>query len=141
MDITVKFNFPKDIDDRIPDSFIFGDILKTIPFKDVTFKVINRSCANSITMDYIEATVCEYIQCTPEELQTKTRKREVVIGRQICHYLSREYTKNSLASIGHRFGKKDHATVKHSKKTICDLMDGDKDFQREYLPLINSFQR
>jgi chromosomal replication initiation ATPase DnaA len=140
MKITVEFEFPKDLSEHISDEFIFGDAIKNIPFNGVKYRVINRTGSKIITLDSIEKSVCDYICITPEELQHKTRKREFVIGRQLCHYLSKKYTKTSLAIIGKRFGNKDHATVLHSNRTISDLIETDKDFQREYLPFLESFK-
>jgi chromosomal replication initiation ATPase DnaA len=140
MKIIVEFKFPKDIDEHVSNEFIFGDVLKSIPFRDVSYKIINRVGSKTITLDSIEKSVCDYICATPEELQHKTRKREILIGRQLCHYLSKRYTKTSLTLIGKRFGNKDHSTVLHSNRIISDLIETDKEFQREYLPFLESFK-
>lgn len=58
-----------------------------------------------------------------EVLMSKTRKREVVNTRQIgMWYYHKHKNKgnklNTLESIGHEFGGKDHATVLHSVREV-----------------------
>lgn len=62
---------------------------------------------------------------TQFEMENKTRRREVVIARQIAMYLICKYTRLSLKSIGEMFGGRDHTTVIHSKNTVCDLLESD----------------
>jgi len=79
-------------------------------------------------MNYFEAIqqiVCYGETLLPNQVKEKTRKREVVFCRQLIMYFMKQYTKDSLASIGGHFGK-DHATVLHACKTINNLIDTDK---------------
>jgi len=85
-----------------------------------------------ISLNEIRKEVCNYFNLNPENLLSKTRKREIVQARQIAMYLSRNLTKTSLASIGAQIGGKDHATVLHAYNTVCDLMDTDRRF-RQYV--------
>jgi hypothetical protein len=68
----------------------------------------------------------------PQQLFSKTRKREVVLARQMLMYFTKEYTKESFAHIGSNFKSEqnpkglDHATVMHGCKTIKNLIDTDK---------------
>ena len=68
------------------------------------------------TVETIRDTVCEYFSLSVDAISTKSRKREVVQARQIAMYLSKQLTKNSLASIGNTIGQRDHATVLHACK-------------------------
>ncbi len=81
------------------------------------------------TVEKIRDTVCEYFSLSVDAISTKSRKREVVQARQIAMYLSKQLTKNSLASIGNAIGQRDHATVLHACKIVTDLMDCDKNFR------------
>ena len=85
-----------------------------------------------ISLNDIRKEVCNYFRLQPDNLLSKTRKREIVQARQIAMYLSRNLTKTSLASIGAQIGGKDHATVLHAYNTVCDLMDTDRRF-RQYV--------
>lgn len=71
------------------------------------------------------------------KIQSKTRLREVVICRQMIHYILEKHTSMSLQSIGLKIGDRDHATVLHSKRTILNLMDTDRGF-KEHVQKIES---
>ncbi len=92
-------------------------------------KVVGKSvniAEKTISIISIQEAVCKYYNLTIKDIQTKSRKREVVQARQIAMYLARKHTKNSLSSIGEQIGNRDHATVLHACKTITDLLDIDK---------------
>jgi len=99
---------------------------------DLARQVIDKLVKNSkkeISVDYIQKIVCDYFDITPDQLHSKTRKREIVQARQIAMYFSKSMTKSSLASIGSQIGGKDHATVLHACKTVNNLIDTDKQFR------------
>ena len=85
-----------------------------------------------LTFERIERIVCNYYKINPKSLGLKTRKREVVITRQLCHFFSMENKLGSLKTVGLRFGQKDHATVLHSCKTIDNLRETDKSFRKKF---------
>lgn len=100
---------------------------------DLARQVIDRLVKNSkkeISIDYIQKVVCDYFNIEVDQLQTKTRKREIVQARQIAMYFSKNLTKSSLANIGTQIGGKDHATVLHACKTVNNLMETDKQFKQ-----------
>ncbi|MCL2727611.1 MAG: chromosomal replication initiator protein DnaA [Bacteroidales bacterium] len=99
--------------------------------ESMTEKLVSVSHTD-ISVNEIQKEVCNYFELKPEDLLSKTRKREIVQARQIAMYLSRNLTKTSLASIGVQIGGKDHATVLHAYNTVCDLMDTDRRF-RQYV--------
>ncbi len=110
----------------------------TLNKKDITLELakqmIDRLVKNSkkeISVDYIQKVVCDYFNLSPDMLQSKTRKREIVQARQIAMFFSKNLTKSSLASIGAQIGGKDHATVLHACKTVNNLMDTDKRFKTQ----------
>ena len=81
----------------------------------------------------IQQTIEQYYQLPEGSIQVKTRKREIVIARQICHKLACEMNKNkSLALIGKEYGGKKHETVMHSIKTIDNLIETDKSIRNDY---------
>lgn len=86
---------------------------------------INRE----ITVDYIKGLVAEHFKLAPEKLQGKTRKRSIVIARQLSMYLAKNLTSKSLKGIGEMFGGRDHSTVIYSCKTVQDMMDTDMVFK------------
>ncbi|MDR0667546.1 MAG: chromosomal replication initiator protein DnaA [Prevotellaceae bacterium] len=99
--------------------------------EEITEKLVS-STQPDISISDIQKTVCTYFNITSESIVSKSRKREIVQARQIAMYLSRNLTKDSLASIGAQIGGKDHATVLHAYNTVCDLMETDRHF-RQYV--------
>lgn len=102
-----------------------GDVVKDILGKMVKRQVIE------LTVDRIQNVVCQHFNISPELLQEKTRKREVVQARQLAMYFSKNCTKSSLSFIGNQIGKKDHATVLYACKAVADLITTDRKFKTE----------
>lgn len=99
---------------------------------DLTREMIDKLIKNTkreISIDYIQKVVCSYFNIGVENLQSKTRKREIVQARQVAMFFSKSLTKSSLATIGTQIGGKDHATVLHACKTVNNLIDTDKRFR------------
>ena len=78
-----------------------------------------------ITVENIKILVAEHFQVPIEKLGGKTRKRSIVIARQLSMYLAKNLTNKSLKNIGNNFGGRDHSTVIYSCKAVQDLMDTD----------------
>lgn len=78
-----------------------------------------------ITVEFIQQLVAEHFSVDVEKLQSKTRKRSIVIARQLSMYLAKNLTDKSLKSIGETFGGRDHSTVIYSCRTVQDLMETD----------------
>jgi len=91
-----------------------------------TVKEIATDRKVNITIETITKTVCNYLKVDENKIRDKTRKKEVVLARQVAMYLSKELTKSSLKTIGLNFGGRDHSTVIHSCTTIEELKVTDK---------------
>jgi chromosomal replication initiator protein len=105
--------------------------------KDITIELAKKIVENyvkntkrEISIDQIQKVVSDYFQMDVETLQSKTRKRHIVQARQLAMYFSKKMTKASLASIGSKIGKRDHATVLHACKTVDNLASTDKQFHK-----------
>ncbi|MDR1780658.1 MAG: chromosomal replication initiator protein DnaA [Tannerella sp.] len=95
-------------------------------------KVIGQIVAignHHITIDKIIKTVCAYFKLDESLIHTKSRKREIVLARQISMYLAKHHTDCSLAHIGMKIGGKDHATVLYAIQAIKDQMETSKQFR------------
>ena len=75
--------------------------------------IISPDKKRQITHKLIIEIVAEHFSITPEEIVSKRRNSEYVLPRQICMYLCRELTPDSLQIIAKSLGKKDHTTVIH----------------------------
>jgi chromosomal replication initiator protein len=83
-----------------------------------TVKEIATDRKINITIETITKSVCNYLKIDENKIRDKTRKKEVVLARQVAMYLSKELTKCSLKTIGLNFGGRDHSTVIHACNTI-----------------------
>lgn len=82
--------------------------------------IISPNEKKQITSRLIVEVVAEHFGITPEDIMSKRRNTEYVLPRQICMYLCRKYTDDSLQSIGKAVGKKDHTTVIHGIEKITE---------------------
>ena len=94
----------------------------------------------TMTIDDIIKTVSEYYGIEVNAINTRSRKREVVLVRQVAMYLAKKHLDISTSKIGLHIGKRDHATVLHACKTITNLADTDKQFRTEVSEIENSLQ-
>jgi len=96
--------------------------------KEVVQKFITQE-NKTVSVHNIAKLVAEHFDVPLEKLNSKTRKRDIVIARQLSMFLAKNYTESSLKTIGHNFGGKDHSTVIYSIKTVQNLMDTDEVFR------------
>jgi chromosomal replication initiation ATPase DnaA len=80
--------------------------------------------------------VSDCTEISIDDIHSVTKKREIVIARQLAHCIAKKHTKLSLGQIGWSVGEKDHATVLHSIKTVKNLIATDKAYRKTYSDLI-----
>lgn len=96
-----------------------------------TVQKLTRTEEREITVDLIVETVCKHYGLEVSAIQTKSRKREVALARQVAMYLSKDNTDYSVARIGKLIGNRDHATVLHAYKTIKEQEEVSRSFHEE----------
>ena len=95
---------------------------------------------SQIGIDDIMDYVCERYNITPEVMQVKTRKRNIMECRQVIHWMLRNnvtFNTMSLEVIGKIVGDKDHATVMHSVKQINNMIQTDRPFRERLMIMCN----
>ncbi|MEM8909195.1 MAG: chromosomal replication initiator protein DnaA, partial [Bacteroidota bacterium] len=85
--------------------------------------------SKEITVEFIQTLVAEHFNVAVDKLKGQTRKRGIVIARQLSMYLAKNLTNKSLKAIGENFGGRDHSTVIYSCKAVQDLLDTDMIFK------------
>lgn len=85
-----------------------------------------------LTVDIIKETVSEYYQLAVENMESTSRKHQIVLARQMAMYLIKELMHLPLKKIGSEFGGKDHTTVMHSCQTIENYLQLDKTVKASY---------
>jgi hypothetical protein len=82
-------------------------------------------------LEIVTAQICEYFGVTAGQLKENSRKKPLVIYRQIAMFFCKEHDQNiTLNSIGDFFGGRDHSTVIHAIQTVNDYIDTDWKFKR-----------
>jgi chromosomal replication initiator protein len=100
-----------------------------VPLAKEVIKNFVSEINREITVEFIQELVADHFELPVEILQSKTRKRQVVIARQLSMYLAKQMTNQSLKAIGENFGGRDHSTVIYSCRTVQDLMETDVIFK------------
>jgi chromosomal replication initiator protein len=96
--------------------------------RDVITQFIQHE-EKEVSIDNIKEHVAKYYGLDLVKLNSKSRKREIVLVRQLSMYLAKLLTKHSLKTIGEEFGGRDHTTVLYSCRSIENSMDTDRDFK------------
>lgn len=84
--------------------------------------IITDSQPRPITPEVILTKTSEMFAFTVDEIRGKSRRRPLVIARQISMYVFRELTDLSYPAIAREFGGRDHTTVIHAVEKIGGLM-------------------
>ncbi len=79
-----------------------------------------------LTSKKLLKTVIDFFDISMEELLGSSRKKELVMPRQIAMYLMREQLKSSFPNIGQEIGNRDHTTAMHACVKISQLVDSDE---------------
>ncbi|MEM7494227.1 MAG: DnaA/Hda family protein [Pseudomonadota bacterium] len=80
------------------------------------------------TLDDIKRSCMEAFSVTRTDIEGRSKRRTVVVPRQIGMYLSREMTDKSFPQIVMAYKKKDHTTALHAYEKIGKLLaNGDRD--------------
>jgi len=94
-----------------------------------------------ISLNTIKEVVAAHFKLTVEALDSKSRKQEIALARQMAMYLTKEFTQLSLKSIGKQFGDRDHTTVIHSCKSIVNLISTNQNIKNSFQTLISKIKR
>ena len=93
-----------------------------------------------LTIDDIVEKVCAHYNVTTTAVNSKSRKRDYVVARQVTMYLAQKYTKMPASRIGKLVGNRDHSTVIHSCSKVEERLKIDAEFSDELMSIENSFK-
>ncbi len=93
-----------------------------------------------LTVDDILEKVCQHYNVTTTQINSKSRKRDFVVARQVSMYLAQKYTKMPASRIGKLVGNRDHSTVIHSCSQVEKRLQVDKAFSAEIVSIETSFK-
>ena len=106
-------------------------------------RVIKRSVKiddEPLTIDEIIDKVCSHFNVTITAVNSRSRKQDIVLARQVSMYLAQKHTKMPASRIGKLVGGRDHSTVLHSCSQIEKRLQVDKGFTAELSTIENSFK-
>ena len=84
----------------------------------------NKTAA--VTPQSIINVVADHYKCTPEDILSAKRNKEIVVPRQVVMYLCRTMTDTPLQTIGKALGGKDHSTIMSGVKKITKQLETDE---------------
>ncbi len=99
--------------------------------KQVLGGILEQTHQKTIDSKSIMGVVSSYYTLSLEELCGKSRKKEIVLPRQIAMYLLRKENHASFPTIGEYFGGRDHTTAMHACEKIEKLLEHDEETLRE----------
>ncbi|MGD0875227.1 MAG: chromosomal replication initiator protein DnaA [Acidimicrobiales bacterium] len=112
-----------------------GALIRVTAYASLNRQLLTRELAESVLADFVgskqprQITASQIIEISArhfgfsvEELIGPSRRRPLVIARQIAMYLFRELTDFSYPAIGREFSDRDHTTVIHAVEKISALM-------------------
>ncbi len=102
--------------------------------KEVIYGLVGR--AVEITGESIRDLIGSQFRVSIDDLRSRSRKRSISFPRQMAMYLTRKYTKRSLADIGDMYNR-DHSTVLYAIKVITQDMSRETSI-REQVDLLCS---
>ncbi|MBD5346779.1 MAG: chromosomal replication initiator protein DnaA [Bacteroides sp.] len=79
----------------------------------------------TINFEMVTKAVSDHYGITPDQIFTKSRKREISDARQVVMYMAKKHAGMSLMAIGNRLART-HATVLHGCNNIEQRMDLEK---------------
>lgn len=75
-----------------------------------------------ITSETVITAVTGYYRISKNDILGKSKKKEIVIPRQICCYLMCELLSLPLVSIGNELGGRDHTTILYSRDKVDEML-------------------
>lgn len=99
--------------------------------KDVLSSLMAQPKQRALTSRQLLQAVSEYYEISLEDLTGASRKRELVIPRQITMYLLREEIRSSYPSIGQDLGGRDHTTAMHAYMKISQEVETNEKIRQD----------
>jgi len=85
----------------------------------------------AITSKQIISVIASFFEISTGDLLGASRKKELVVPRQIAMFLMREEAKASYPAIGQELGGRDHTTAMHAYEKIKKAFDDDEKIRQD----------
>jgi chromosomal replication initiator protein len=103
---------------------------RTLDLRTVRRFLSERDLSRQPEIRDIAATTARYFSLKLSDLRGSSRRRPVVIARDVAMFLCRQLTKESLNGVGRYFGGRDHTTVMHACRKTESLQETDPEIRQ-----------
>lgn len=100
--------------------------------EEIINATIQQSAAN-INPNHIIKSVASFFEVSQSDLITSSRRKEVVLPRQVAMFLMRDMLGMSYPDIGDKMGKRDHTTAIHSFEKIAREITTDRTLNQKII--------
>ena len=121
----------QDISDMPPNIAIAQSAIKDITHENMPVPVI---------VDKVIIEVSSAYDVSAEEIKGNSRKKNIVLARQIAMYILKTVTDMSLEDIGKPFGNKDHSTVYYAIEKIEKTLETNTSLNNEINDIIKKIK-
>ncbi|MBR3114416.1 MAG: chromosomal replication initiator protein DnaA, partial [Bacteroidaceae bacterium] len=97
---------------------IVNDSEITLPMTESIVSRLVKLRTKHITPELVVNTTCKYYKVTHKELNSSSRKANIVRARQAAMFLMQKHTNLSSTQIGIHIGRRDHTTVLHACRQV-----------------------
>ncbi|MBI4092495.1 MAG: chromosomal replication initiator protein DnaA [Candidatus Kerfeldbacteria bacterium] len=115
--------------------FAYSQLNNTEPSLEATktllASVTNRAQKSGLTSKQILNVVASFYDLSTDLLIGGSRKKDLVVPRQITMYLMREELKSSFPNIGQELGGRDHTTAMHAVMKIGNAIEKDEKIRQD----------
>lgn len=87
---------------------------------------------SELDINFIKQEVAKYFQVSIEQIESKSRKHEITLARQMAIYFGKLLTQMSLKTLGSHFNNRDHSTVLYSCQSIENYLVTDKSVKNAF---------
>lgn len=113
----------------------FHQLNNTTPTLESVRAILGGISANprkaGLTSKRLFQVITEFFDITIDDLLGSSRKKELVVPRQITMFLMREEMKASFPNIGSDLGGRDHTTAMHACLKITELLKSDQKIKND----------
>ena len=116
----------------------------TVLNQDITLDLTRKVLANvvklnkkQINFEIIAQEVANYYKIDPDQIFTKSRKREISDARQMVMFMAKKHTNMPFTAIGTRLART-HATVLYACKNIEERLGFEKQLQNDVSKIENA---
>jgi chromosomal replication initiator protein len=99
--------------------------------KDILAGIINNYQSKSLSPKIIIEAVSRFYDIEITDILGKSRKKELVVPRQVAMFLMRQEINTSFPTIGNEFGGRDHTTAIHACNKISSEVKTDQRKKQE----------